>query len=200
MPCRYCGLSGHNIRTCNARIYSEDFGDLPMELEDFTRMNLQTFFDAEEDPITDEELERDECIICYEAITDGNVKLKCNHKYCLSCFIQHMRTKNECAYCRQKVCDDLPEPKKQLEMVTETRRALLDHFMNNSTDITELYKADFMRQMYESIVGQQQALNTRATERMIDMCMNAAETVDLSFEMWTAGLIISEYTSDWYER
>ena len=82
MPCGYCRLPGHNVRTCNSQLYDEAMGVLPMELEeleDFTRMNLQAFFDAEEDPITNEELERDECIICYEAITDGNVKLNCNH-------------------------------------------------------------------------------------------------------------------------
>ena len=199
MPCGYCRRPGHNVRTCTP--FSE-IGDFPMEvgeLEDFTRMNLLAFFDAEEDPIKEEEEKKDECIICYETIDEGNVKLKCNHKYCLSCFVQHMRTKSECAYCRQEVCD-VPAPKKQLEMTTDTRRAILDHFMEHSEDIAEMFKADFMRQMRASIIDQQQEVRTRSTERMIDMCVNAADSVDLSFAMWSSGIRVAEYMSDWYER
>jgi hypothetical protein len=202
MPCGYCRLPGHNVRTCNAQLFDEAMEDFPMEvgeLEDFTRMNLQALFDTEEDPITNEELERDECIICYDAIPEGNVKLKCNHKYCLSCFVQHMRTKSECAYCRQTVCD-VPAPKKQLEMSMETKRAILEHFLNNSEDIVEMFKDDFVRQMRASVIDQQQMVRSRTTEKMIDACTTAAESVDMSFAMWSAGVRMSEYMSDWYER
>ncbi len=202
MPCGYCRLPGHNVRTCTAQLLDEEIRDFAMEIgefEDFARVNFQTLFDAENDPIANEELERDECIICYDAIPEGNVKLKCNHKYCLSCFVQHMRTKSECAYCRQTVCD-VPAPKKQLEMSMETKRAILEHFLENSDGIVAMFRDDFVRQMRASIIDQQQMIRSRTTEKMIDACTTAAESVDMSFAMWSAGVRMSEYMSDWYER
>jgi hypothetical protein len=159
----------------------------------------EEYQEPEKEKEEEKEKEKDECIICYETLVEGNVKLKCNHKYCLSCFVQHMRTKSECAYCRQEVCD-LPPPKKVLEMSTDTRRAILDHFMENAEDLAEMFKADFMRQMRASIIDQQQEVRSRTTERMINMCVLAADSVDLSFAMWSSGIRVAEYMSDWYER
>ena len=227
MPCGYCRLPGHNVRTCqpydnsSPRLFYDEVmkefkndvgyrlanayalvaheGDWIAEVYANANVEDQEPEKEEEKEEKEEKKEKDECIICYETIVEGNVKLKCNHKYCLSCFVQHMRTKSECAYCRQEVCD-VPAPKKQLEMTTDTRRAILDHFMEHSEDIAEMFKADFMRQMRASIIDQQQEVRTRSTERMIDMCVNAADSVDLSFAMWSSGIRVAEYMSDWYER
>ena len=52
-----------------------------------------------------------------------------------------MRTKSECAYCRKTVCE-VPAPNKLLEMSLETKRAILEHFLNNSEDIVEMFKVE----------------------------------------------------------
>jgi len=48
-----------------------------------------------------------ECPICYETVDrdgGGFAVLKCKHEYCIGCTIKHMRTANQCAMCRTKVC------------------------------------------------------------------------------------------------
>jgi hypothetical protein len=72
--------------------------------------------------------------------------------------------------------------------------------MENAEDLAEMFKADFMRQMRASIIDQQQEVRSRTTERMINMCVLAADSVDLSFAMWSSGIRVAEYMSDWYER
>ena len=220
MPCGYCRRPGHNVRTCqpydniSPRLFYDEVmkefkADVAYRLAnayalvahegDWIAEVYANANEEDQEPEKEEEKEKDECIICYETIVEGNVKLKCNHKYCLSCFVQHMRTKSECAYCRQEVCE-VPPPKKVLEMSTDTRRAILHHFMENSEDIAEMFKADFMRQMRASIIDQQQEVRSHTTERMINMCVLAADNVDLAFAMWSSGIRVAEYMSDWYER
>ena len=181
------------MRTCMPFDIGED---TPTEVdyeEDDSNLNLLTVFDKEA------ETEKEECVICYEEISKGNVKLECGHKYCLNCFSQHIRLRSDCAYCRQEVCT-VPPPSKRLEMLADTRRAMLEHYMRHSDDLTEMFKSDFIRQMRASLIEQQQDVQNHRTAQMIEMCTTAANDVDLSFAMWSAGVRMSEYMSDWYEE
>ena len=48
------------------------------------------------------------CIVCHNTITDdSNVKLSCEHKYCVNCFAKHMRLDNRCAMCRTEICEPI---------------------------------------------------------------------------------------------
>lgn len=49
-----------------------------------------------------------ECIVCQEKILGHMIKLKCNHFYCLNCFIQWYYVKQSetfCPMCHKKVFD-----------------------------------------------------------------------------------------------
>lgn len=197
MPCGYCRESGHNVRTCMPfSLGDETPTEVDYEAEDFTQVDLQSFFDAE---VSAEQRSNDECIICYEVISSGNVKLECGHKYCLNCFSQHIRIRSDCAYCRQEVCTVPPPSSKRNEMSADTRREMLEHYMLHSDDLVEMFKGDFIRQMRASIIDQQQDVQNHATAKMIEMCTLAVQEVDLSFAMWSAGVRMSDYMSDWYE-
>lgn len=41
-------------------------------------------------------------MICYDHLDEssGSVSIPCGHKYCPSCFVQHMKKDNHCAMCR----------------------------------------------------------------------------------------------------
>ena len=41
------------------------------------------------------------CCICLDAIKEtNNVKTSCNHNFCFSCLLEHLKTKNTCPCCR----------------------------------------------------------------------------------------------------
>ena len=58
--------------------------------------------DTEDD--TEDEVEDDSkniCCICLDTIKENNnVKTSCNHIFCFSCLLEHLKTKNTCPCCR----------------------------------------------------------------------------------------------------
>lgn len=50
------------------------------------------------------------CPICFESLKNSNLCVtKCNHKYCVPCFIRHMQNPNangNCPLCREDLMDD----------------------------------------------------------------------------------------------
>jgi hypothetical protein len=59
-------------------------------------------------PPTDDD---NSCMICYDPLNQdsGCVTIKCGHKYCPGCFVQHMKIDNHCAMCRREIEMKKPE-------------------------------------------------------------------------------------------
>lgn len=48
------------------------------------------------------ERQEEECPICYNVLGTNNVAItRCNHTFCLSCYVKHTRNSNECPMCRE---------------------------------------------------------------------------------------------------
>ena len=75
MPCKKCGVDGHNIRTC-------------------TQKKNKNKRDNNECCVCYEQLDSG----------NGTVTTKCGHDYCAPCFANWMRKSGNCAYCREEIC------------------------------------------------------------------------------------------------
>lgn len=73
------------------------------------------------------------CIICADNLLEKNVKIKCEHIYCVDCFIKHMRTDNRCAICRQVICEEV-QPNKDKNVIS------MENIMEEITDIIDQNK------------------------------------------------------------
>lgn len=63
------------------------------EVLKMTEKELELFSKIEEEP----------CVICGDIMEQDCCKLKCNHKFCASCFAQHSRVSDKCPLCRTSV-------------------------------------------------------------------------------------------------
>jgi hypothetical protein len=155
--------------------------------------------------LLEEEVEREkrECIICYEAVDNEKVSIKCGHTYCVGCFVKHMRLSNECAYCRTELCE-VPQNKRR--MSAQTRSRLIDDALIGGEDgVCQSFKEDFMRQMRNSITRQiaekfPRNIGSETMTTMTEMCETAVMSVNMTFASWVVGIHSSTYISDWYER
>ena len=77
------------------------------------------------------------CVICFENINNNYAKLKCSHKFCISCFVQHARLNNTCPLCRDEFSI---KPKKNLEMSDEIRNNLVYHIVHKCSADTDIFK------------------------------------------------------------
>ena len=54
--------------------------------------------------------EEENCPICFESLENTNVCItKCNHQYCVACFIKHVcnsKSNGSCPLCRNNLIDD----------------------------------------------------------------------------------------------
>ena len=48
-------------------------------------------------------IKEESCVICGEVMEQDCCKLKCNHKFCTSCFAQHSRVSDKCPLCRSSI-------------------------------------------------------------------------------------------------
>ena len=224
MPCSICSESGHNARTC--RYVDSALDASAGEVDDIQFIELvetvqlgSEFQNPDPDAAFDEYLEaemlavsnvnarikeleaeideeKQECVICYESVSNGKVDIKCGHTYCVDCFVKHMRVSNTCAYCRTELCE-LPQSKRR--MSADTRSELIDMAFN--AGLYETLHGDFLRQMRSSICDQMSTLpNTRGARVVDEMCQRAVQSVDMTLAAWIIGLQSSNYITDWYER
>ena len=57
--------------------------------------------DEVEEVVADEVEDENICCICLDTIKEtNNVKTSCNHNFCFSCLLEHLKTKNTCPCCR----------------------------------------------------------------------------------------------------
>ena len=50
------------------------------------------------------------CAICYEPKMYSHATLKCNHSYCLDCFVSHCRSNHQCPLCRNEFAPKVIKP------------------------------------------------------------------------------------------
>ena len=59
----------------------------------------------------------EECPICYNVLGTNNVAItRCNHTFCLSCYVRHTRDSNECPMCRE-ILDPSIIPQQNVEVI-----------------------------------------------------------------------------------
>ena len=218
MTCGTCSYRGYNTCMCiDWELYTKDkISDFNMEMDElessfldnseisefpintietdeFTGINLLTSFDAEKIP------ETSECMICYDTITNENVTIKCGHKYCVKCFILHMRTKNECAYCRQVINNEIPTINhiNQIPMMTlDARREIIWEFIENSRNLISNFKSDFINHLESTIINEQSSDTEREMFKRIKSESNSANS---TFSLIPIMAQIIQVTSEWYE-
>ena len=193
MPCGICRQTGHNSRTCQSELALPDLFDS----ETTARFRLPEGNEA----ITWNELDIEqahpqpkECIVCCYEIGDEMVKIKCGHTYCVSCFVKDMRQRGTCAMCRADICE--APPKKTLSR--STRADIIDQWLDNSQQIADTIRAEFIEQMRTSI-DRQRIIRCDRVNDLERTLINAAIGTDLTMSLWNAGTVASEYTSYWYE-
>lgn len=188
MPCSICKNEGHNARTCN--FMNNANGPSAREPTDDLFGNYQPNQNASNYTVDNCD---NECIICYnDKDQNGSVSLKCGHKYCVDCFIEHMRSSNTCAYCRTVVCST-PKPSKTIspEIVASLyNNCLNDHALN-----------EIRFDIYEQILP---FLHITPKQKYITITdINAAfGSIDVKSinGISTLALDIIQKLSDWYEN
>jgi hypothetical protein len=188
MPCGICKQTGHNSRTCQSELALPDLFDA----ETTARFRLPEGDDA---IVWDElSVEPQECIVCCDEIGDEMVKIKCGHTYCVSCFVKDMRQRGTCAMCRAEICE--APPKKTLDR--NTRADIIDQWLDNSRQLSDTIRAEFIEQMRTSI-DRQRIIRTEHVNELERVFIGAAIGTNLTMSLWSAGIVASEYTSYWYE-
>ena len=192
MPCGICKQTGHNSRTCMSELALPDLFDeettAPFRLPEGDEAIIwdEVFAEQQPPPL--------ECIVCSDEIGDETVKIKCGHTYCVTCFVKDMRQRGTCAMCRAEICE--APPKKTLDR--NTRADIIDQWLDNSRQISDTIRAEFIEQMRASI-DRQRIIRTEHVNDLERVFINAAIGTNLTMSLWSAGIVASEYTSYWYE-
>ena len=203
MPCGICRQTGHNSRTCQSELAQPDLFDAEtiarFRLPLITRDDDYSLSDYEIticDELYDEQTQppKQECVVCCDEIGDEIVKIKCGHTYCVTCFVKDMRQRGTCAMCRTEICE--APPKKTLDR--DTRANIIDQWLDNSRQIADTIRAEFIEQMRGSI-DRQRIIRSDHLNELERLFIGAAIRTDLTMSLWNAGIVASEYTSYWYE-
>ena len=85
------------------------------------------------------------CVICLDKIKDkNNVKTNCEHNFCLTCLLEHLKYKNTCPCCRIPI-ENIRNDKKQLTLREMTNLIALNieqneiHLFNKAKNIKNFF-------------------------------------------------------------
>jgi hypothetical protein len=140
------------------------------------------------------------CIVCFESISDtiGNVSTPCGHTYCTSCFAQHMRMDNRCAYCRTELAPPLPKKK---EPLTADRRNDLAHLVMESIHSSGgiPYLISNIKNRIRHSIAAQQIRMTRSTTAIMRVLFNEITDTSFDFDLWMIVTSAIDITSNFYD-
>ena len=100
------------------------------------RINTLSFGESEEQKEEAGLQQNEMCTICLENIQNDCATLKCNHSFCISCFVQHSRLNNTCPLCRSEFSI---KPKKQIVMSDLVRENLIEYISNKFDANTDTF-------------------------------------------------------------
>jgi hypothetical protein len=198
MPCcGYCAESGHNIRTCpnlnapmvdRAEVSVIEDDDATVEYLDIDSFEQSDVALGMSDLVEDPPVVS--CMVCYEDVDGEKVTLKCGHDYCVSCFVKHMRIANNCAYCRDTVCEPVVKVKKtispnQISNIIES--SIIDH-----PDFLHTIHTDLLTQTKKFIEDKYNDTTTRERAQIALMCKIAIESTNMTFGYWIAGMHMAD--------
>jgi|AntAceMinimDraft_5_1070358.scaffolds.fasta_scaffold08211_3 hypothetical protein len=207
MPCGYCTETGHNVRTCpnlNEPIVDrtvvsqiddddDDTVEYINDIESFSSSVKLGMSDLLEDPPIVN------CMVCFEDVDGEKVSLKCGHDYCVTCFVKHMRIANNCAYCRDEVCEPVVKASKSIssnQISDIIENSIVDH-----PDFINTIHNDLINQTKNFIEQNYADTTTRQRAHIAVMCKQAIQSTNMTFGYWIAGIhmadsIVSHFNDD----
>ena len=143
------------------------------------------------------------CIVCFEEVggVKGCVITPCSHVYCVSCFAQHMRIINKCAYCRAEIAPVVNRVNNVI-LSAERRgaiaRVMVDDFVltNGVGSIYDEIYDHIKKRVYDQCEGR----ITRAVRATLEKASIAMRDVDITFDLWSIVVSAINVTSDIYEH
>jgi len=194
MPCGNCKQDGHNRRTCPLFPQVDKLRDKKKVVPDFAPLFEKVDFLKESVEKKPQNLDKHECIICYETIgVGGFVMTACEHVYCVGCFARHIRLKNDCAYCRQEI--SIPIEKKTI--AADERSKLVEDTLLNDYTFSLIY-SDFYTQIINNV--NKSGLSTKKNGVVKDTCINLLKSISLDYCIWFAGIKVCEAVCHEYEN
>ena len=204
MPCSVCKQTGHNARTCQSELamspifddktvakFRLDEPEFNVEDELLKWANELQEYDAE----LANQKPKDECIICYETVGDGEVRTKCGHIYCVGCFVKHMRTASNCAYCREPICE-APQKKRLSEHI---QSAMSDRIAEEtSEDITDQIRARMIHGI-RMRVAKMGLMQTELVQAIEDEFVQEIEATNFNGELWVMAYRAGVYYANYFE-
>ena len=155
--------------------------------------------------MTKRPFELNKCIICYDELeTDDEIRTKCGHYYCVTCFVYHMRLSNQCGMCRTQIVPDKPKelPKMDNELIINMTDFIMKSFVyedgltsmyNNLTNKFSANLKQFMRQQNITV--------TRSIQKVIDKCTKTVNgEIRLEYNLWMYTLKCVKSMTRWYEE
>ena len=196
MPCSNCSSTGHNIRTCPSRtptlltpISHDDDDDntvfYPVSLDFDNDDAMLGMGDITQEP--------QECIICYETTGKESVSLKCNHTYCLGCFIKHMRVANTCGMCRSEICE--PPKKTQQKHISSSQICeIIEEIVDSNPEFVDTIHKEIIRQANDEMTRNHN-ITTRQRANNTNIINDILKKTDMTFGLWIAGIHIGDEIS-----
>jgi hypothetical protein len=141
-------------------------------------------------------LQNNICIVCIDDICDkttGSVLTTCGHMYCVSCFAQHMRLDNKCAYCRKELVCSLP---KKIEVTSDQRNDLgqsIIETLQRDGYITTII-TNIVREITTSVLRQ----HGDDTTITLSMFFKELKAVRLDFDIRRIINLAVDTTCDWF--
>lgn len=145
------------------------------------------------------------CIICYDEIkSDEEIVTKCNHHYCVTCFVYNMRVSNECAMCRKEIVPD--KPKEMLKMDSDLIINMTDFIMRSfiyeeglismCANLTNKFNAKLNK-----FIRSKNITVTRSTQQIIDVCGDIInDGMKLEYDLWMYTLKCVRSVARWYDN
>ena len=195
MPCSNCSSYGHNVRTCPSRTptlispASENIDDddstvlYPVESDFDNHDALLGMEDIVQEPL--------ECMVCYDIVSKESVKLKCNHTYCVGCFVKHMRTANTCGVCRAEICEPPKKPQKKHISPTQIYE-IIENVITSNPEFRDTIHNDVIRQANIYMDSKCKPITTRQRSNNESTIRDILKNTDMTFGLWISGILIGD--------